>query len=254
MSHIIAITNQKGGVGKSTTAHALGAGLALKGYSVLFVDLDPQGNMSFSLQADTAGATSYELLTNRAGAAEIIQHTEQGHVIPAGPALSAADVEINSTGKEYRLREALAPIRGEYDCIVIDTPPALGTLTVNALTAADSLIIPAQADIFSLQGIGQLSATIQAVKTYCNPDLKLEGILLTRHSGRTVLSRDMADLIGDTAEQLGTSVFRTIIREGVAIKEAQAHRQSIFAYAPKSKPAADYMAFVDEYIERRGNA
>lgn len=252
MSHIIAITNQKGGVGKSTTAHALGAGLSLKGYSVLFADLDPQGNLTYSMQANTAELTAYELLTKRAAVADVIQHTPQGDIIPASAALSGADMELTATGKEYRLREAIDPLRGRYDFIVIDTPPALGTLTVNALTAADSLIIPAQADIFSLQGIGQLTATIQAVQTYCNRSLKLDGVLLTRHSGRAVLSRDMADLIKDTAEQLGTAVYRTVIREGIAIKEAQANRQSIFTYAPKSKAAADYMTFIDEYLERSG--
>ena len=254
MSHIIAITNQKGGVGKSTTAHALGAGLALKGYRVLFVDLDPQGNLTYTMQANTAEATAYDLLTKRAAVADVIQATEQGDIIPAGAALSGADMELTATGKEYRLREALAPLRGGYDFIVIDTPPALGTLTVNALTAADRLIIPAQADIFSLQGIGQLTATIQAVQTYCNRALQLDGILLTRHSGRAVLTRDMADLIKDTAEQLGTSVYSTVIREGIAIKEAQANRESIFFYAPKSKAAADYLAFVNEYLERSGIA
>lgn len=250
---IVTVTNQKGGVGKSTTAHALGAGLAAKGYRVISVDLDPQGNLSYSMQADTAGKSAYDILTKKAGAADTIQRTACGHIIPAGAALSAADMELTSTGKEYRLREALQLIRSEYDFVVIDTPPALGTLTVNALTAADSLIIPAQAEVFSLQGIGQLSSTIQAVKTYCNPALKLDGILLTRHSSRAVLSRDMADLIGETAEQLGTAVYKTIIREGIAIKEAQANRQSIFSYAPKSNVAADYMAFVDEFLERSGN-
>ena len=250
MSRIIAITNQKGGVGKTTTAHALGTGLVRKGHRVLFVDLDPQCNLSFAL-ASKPGASSYELLTHTVPAAEIIQQTDQGyHVIPSSSALAAADMQITSTGKEYRLREALWPVDSLYDFILIDTPPALGTLTVNALTAAHSLIIPAQAEIFSLQGIGELSGTIHAVKTYCNPGLKLEGVLLTRHSVRAILSRDMADLIRDTAQQLGTVVFDTIIREGIAVKEAQANQQSLFDYAPRSKPAADYIAFVDEYLER----
>lgn len=252
MSRTIAVTNQKGGVGKSTTAHALGAGLSIKGYSVLFVDLDPQGNLSYAMQADTGGLSSYDLLTKRATVADAIQHTEQGRIIPAGAALSAADMELTATGKEYRLLEALEPCKSDFDFIIIDTPPALGTLTINALTAADSLIIPAQAEIFSLQGIGQLSATIKAVKTYCNRGLQLDGILLTRHNGRSVLSRDMAEMIKDTAEKLGTTAYKTVIREGIAIKEAQANRRSIFEYAPKSNAALDYMAFVNEYQERSG--
>ena len=253
MSKVIVIANQKGGVGKSTTAHALGAGLILKGCKVLFVDLDPQGNLSYITRSDPAKPTIYETLLKQISAENATQHTENAAIIPSAPALSAADTAIIGVGKEYRLQEALKPLRKLYDYIVIDCPPALGTLTVNALTAADSLIIPAQADIFSLQGIGQLSETIQAVKDYCNPALQISGILLTRHSGRTILARDMADMIGETAEQLGTAVYKTIIREGVAVKEAQASRQSLFDYAPKSNPAIDYMAFIDEFLERSGN-
>lgn len=253
MSCTIAITNQKGGVGKSTTAHALGAGLARKGYKILFVDLDPQGNLSYIVQAAPAKPSARDLLLKRAGASDAIQTAAGGDIIPSSPDLSAADIELNSTGKEYRLREALQPVLGAYDFIVIDTPPALGTLTVNALTAADRLIIPAQADIFSLQGIGQLSGTVQAVQTYCNPALEIDGILLTRHSGRAVLSRDMADMIADTAAELGTRVYQSIIREGIAIKEAQANRESIFTYSPRSNAAADYKAFINEFLRGAGN-
>lgn len=252
MSCTIAITNQKGGVGKSTTAAALGSGLTLKGYKVLFVDLDPQGNLSYIIQADPAKPSAHDVLTGRAGAAAAIQTAAGGDIIPFSGDLSAADIELNRTGKEYRLKEALQPVAGSYDFTIIDTPPALGILTINALTAADRLIIPAQAEIFSLQGIGQLAGTINAVKTYCNPALELDGILLTRHSGRAVLSRDMADMIADTAAELGTAVYKTIIREGIAIKEAQANRQSIFAYAPKSNAAADYAAFTDEILRGAG--
>lgn len=252
MSQIIAIANQKGGVAKSTTAQALGSGLSLRGFRVLCIDLDSQTNLSYAMQSSPSSRTSYDLLMGRADVSQIIQHTPHGDFIPAGDELSSADMELNKTGKEYRLKEALEPIRANYDFIVIDTPPALGIITVNALTAATNLIIPAQAEVFSLQGIGQLSNTIQAVRKYCNPALKIIGILLTRHSTRTILSRDMADLIREAAEQLGTGVFNTIIREGVAIKEAQASQQSIFDYAPKSKPAKDYNNFITEYLERSG--
>lgn len=254
MKKVIAIANQKGGVGKSTTAHALGAGLSQKGFKVLFVDLDPQGNLSYITRANPAAPTIYETLLKQIRAESATQHiVERAAIIPSAPALSAADTAIIGVGKEYRLKEALEPIKSRYDFIVIDCPPVLGTLTINALTAADSLIIPAQADIFSLQGIGQLSETIQAVKEYCNPSLIISGIVLTRHSSRTILARDMVDMIGETAEQLGTAVYKTIIREGVAVKEAQASRQSLFDYAPKSNPAIDYMAFIDEFLERSGN-
>lgn len=243
MKEIVSIVNQKGGVGKTSTAHALGAGLRNRGHNVLFVDLDPQGNLSYILQAK-AGPSAYDLLTKRAGVDEVLQSGPQGDFIPSGPALATADMDINTTGKEYRLKEVLSGL--SYDFIVIDTPPALGILTVNALTASNSIIIPAQADIFSLQGIGQLYGTIQAVTQYCNPALAIRGILLTRHTNRTVLSREVADMIADTAAQLDTKVFETAIRENVAVKEAQASKDDIFSYAPRSNAANDYSALIQE--------
>lgn len=266
MGQIITIATQKGGTGKTTTAHALGAGLILKGYKVLFIDLDPQLNLSYITRAELGGPTAYEVLTLKAAAADAIQQPQaedpgllkklfgkpvkiEPDIIPAGQALSGADMELNQTGKEYRLQEAIEPIRGSYDYIIIDTPPSLGILTVNALTASDSVIIPAQADIFSLQGIGQLYNTVEAVRKYCNPSLTINGILLTRYSLRSVLSRDMTELIADTARQLDTFVYQAVIREGIAVKEAQAQRMDIFTYAPKSNAAGDYMAFVNEMLK-----
>ena len=251
---IITVANQKGGVGKSTTVHALGRGLSLQGRRVLFVDLDPQGNLSYSMQATRSNTTAYELITGRAAAADTIQRTPQGDLIPASPLLSGADIELHRVGKEYRLKEALQPIRADYDFILIDTPPALGILTINALAASDSVIVTAQADIFSLQGIGQLSATIDAVRTYCNPALIIKGVLLTRHSSRAVLSRDLTEMITDTAAQLNTTVYKTVIRECIALKEAQASRQDIFNYAPRSNAATDYTAFIEEVLREGGRA
>ena len=148
-----------------------------------------------------------------------------------------------------RLKSALEAIAKSYDFIIIDTPPALGILTINALTAADGVIIPAQASIYSLQGIGQLAATIKAVQQHTNPALQIYGILITRYNGRAILSRDISELLTDTAEQLKTKVFETRIREAIAIKEAQAHRQNIFDYAAKTNPAKDYNAFIDELLK-----
>ena len=156
---------------------------------------------------------------------------------------------ITATGKEYRLREALEPVYDLYDYIVIDTPPALGILTVNALTACTGAIIPAQADVYSLQGIALLSQTIETVRKYCNRALKIKGIVLTRYNSRAVLSRDMADLIAQTAQQLRTKLYTTRIRECTALKEAQAVQQDIFTYAPRSNAAADYKALVAEVLE-----
>lgn len=253
MATVISIANQKGGVGKSTTAGALSAGLAGSGFKVLTVDLDPQGNITYASGVNSHATSAYDLLIGQAVIAEAIQSAGPSDVVPAGRELARADTEMgNMTGREYRLREALDPISKIYDYIIIDTPPALGLLTVNAMTASDLVVIAAQADIFSLQGIGQLSETIDAVKKYCNPKLQLMGILLTRHSGRTVLSRDMTDMIEQTAKELNTFVYGTVIRECVALKEAQASKADIFTYAPKSNAAIDYSAFVDELLQRSG--
>ncbi|NTW83780.1 MAG: ParA family protein [Chlorobiaceae bacterium] len=249
MAHITTVALQKGGTGKSTTAHALGQGLMKAGKKVLFIDLDPQGNLSCTMQANNGKSSSYDVITNRLTAKKSIQHTEHGDIIPSSPQLSGTDLEVTQTGKEYRMKEAIAPLGNHYDFVIIDTPPALGTLTINALTAAADVIIPVQAETYSIQGIAQLFSTIDVVRNYCNPKLTVDGILLTRFSSRAILSRDMADTIGNTSRQLGTKLFRTAIREGIAVKEAQAMRVPLFTYAPESNPARDYEQFVAEYLE-----
>lgn len=246
MKQIIAITNQKGGVGKSTTAQAIGAGYRQAGFKVLFVDLDAQGNLSYSLDHDGGGYTILDVLSKQVKAEQAIQTTPGGDLIASTPALSGADMLLDQTGKEYRLLEALKPIWDRYDYIILDTPPALGILTVNALTACTWAIIPAQADTYSLQGIIQLYGTIGAVREYCNPSLIVRGILLTRYNARTILAADMAYMMREAAKTLGTIVFTTVIRENVALREAQVYRRNIFSYAPKSNGAADYRTFINE--------
>lgn len=245
---IYAIINQKGGVGKSTTALAIGAGLILKGYSVLYIDLDAQGNLSYTLKADTNGYNALSVLENPETIKEEIQHTEQGDVIASSPALAGADAVLADTGKEYRLREALEFVKEDYDYCIIDTPPALGVLTINALTACESAIIPAQADIYSLQGINQLNNTIQTVKKYCNPVLSITGIVLTRFSERSIIRREVAEMAEQTAQNLNTKLFKAKIRECIALVEAQAKRQDIYSYSPKSNAVADYTALVAEIL------
>lgn len=249
MEEIIAVINQKGGVGKSTTAQAIGQGLTLKGYKVLFVDLDAQGNLSYSLDAQASNKTVLEVLTGQMQAKDIIQHTETGDIMSSSLQLSGADLMLTEMGKEYRLKEALEPIKSKYDYIIIDTPPALGILTVNALTACTGVIIPAQADIYSLQGIGQLNSTLEAVRKYCNNSFTLKGIVLTRFNKRAVLSRDVADLLEETAKTLKTKLYKTHIREAVAIKEAQIQKACLFTYAPKSNASIDYMNLINEVID-----
>ena len=251
----IAIINRRGGVGKTATANALGAGLFKRGYKVLFIDLDSQTNLTFDTGAKPGRFSAMDVLTGQATAEQAIIATPQGDIISGSNALSGADLIISNTGKEYRLKEAIAPIIGRYDYIVIDTPPALGTLATNALTAATAAIIPAQAEIHSLQGIALLNETIAAVKKYTNPELTINGILLTRYNGRAIISQDMKSNIDALAESLGTSAYKTPIRECVAIREAQALQQDIFTYAPKSNAAKDYTAFINEFLERsKGNA
>lgn len=245
----IAVINQKGGVGKSTTALAVGAGLALKGLSVLYVDLDAQGNLTFAMGAEAGRYNALGTLQRPETAREKLQRTRQGDIIASSPSLAGADTVITATGKEYRLKEALRSFGGSYDYCVIDTPPALGILTVNALTACTGALIPAQADVFSLQGIGQLDITIETVRRYCNPALAIMGIVLTRYRPRSVISREVAELMGETAARLSTKLYKSKIRECTALKEAQAKRQSIYSYAPKSHAAEDYAALVNEILE-----
>ena len=250
---IIAIVCQKGGVGKSTTALNMGAGLAFAGKKVLFVDLDAQANLTETLGADSRNETVLEVLTGECALASCLRRLPLGDVLPAGPGLAGADMLITGARKEYRLKDALTPLAGNYDYAVIDTPPALGIFTINALTAASDVIIPVQADSYSLHAIGQLSRTIAAVRAHSNPGLAISGILLTRHNSRSVLSRDMSDMIEETAATLHTRVFATSVREAVAVKESQACGKDIFSYAPKSGAAADYNDLIAEYRAQEEN-
>lgn len=248
---IISIANQKGGVGKSTTAHAIGAGLLLRGHKTLFVDLDPQGNLSYSTGATTtAGEHALGILKHPETIREEIQHLAGGvDIIPSTPALASADNLITSTGKEYRLREALETIAGEYEYCIIDTPPSLGILTINALTSSSGIIIPAQADLFSLQGLAQLAGTIETVRKYCNPALRIMGIVLTRYNPRSVIRREVAEQLQEVADKLTTRLYTSTVRECVAIVEAQAIQKDIYSYSPKSNGATDYEALLTEILE-----
>jgi chromosome partitioning protein len=250
MKDIIAIINQKGGVAKTTTTLALGAGLFMRGQKLLYVDLDAQGNLTYTLGANDEGLTVFDVLIGSAKAEQTVQHTKDGDVIPASQLLSGADIVITSAQKEYRLKEAIKPLNEHYDYILIDTPPSLGILTINALTACTGVIIPAQADTYSLRGIRQLQNTITTVKEHCNPFMTIKGILLTRYNPRTILSRDITEIMEQVAQQLQTKLFTSSIRETILIKESQAQNQSIYNYAPKSNAVSDYEAFITELLER----
>lgn len=246
---VITIINQKGGVGKTTTAKTIGEGIALGGARVLFIDLDPQGNLTKSLGGALSEKSVASVLFDGMDPNDAIQQTPLGDLIPSSPILVSTDKVITGAGSEYRLREALGRIQG-YDVAIIDTPPALGTLTVNALTASSGIVVPAQADIFSLDGVDQLQNTVEAVRKYCNHSIQVYGIALTRHNPRTVLGRDVAGEFEKRAGRMGTILFKTAIRECIALREAIALRSSIFTYAPKSTGAQDYLALIAELKER----
>ena len=247
MAHIIAVTNQKGGVGKTTTCSALVSGLFSSGYKVLGIDLDPQGNLGFSLGIDIEnGFTIYDLLKGEAAVSEIIRRTAYGDVLPSNILLSSAELEFNRSGREFILQSSIEPIRNDYDFIIIDTPPALNILTVNAYVTSDSLIIPMIPEVLSLLGISQLKDTIEVVKRFYNPKLKILGVLLTKYNKHLNLVKEVEELTAAIAEQLDTSILKVKIRNNIAVAEAPAHGQSVLSYAPKSNAAADFNALIKE--------
>ena len=242
---IIAIANQKGGQGKTTTAQAIATGAAMIGRRSLAIDLDPQANLTFSMGGNAADAGAYELLTGKATPGQIIQHTQQGDIITASTSLALADTTFTGKERTTALKDAIRPVKGKYDVITIDCPPTLNTLLINALTAADVVIIPLTADMYSLQGLYQLKQSIQAAQK-SNKGLKIGGVLFVKHNTRTILARDLTDVITDKCRELDIPIYKTTIREGVAIREAQTQRQSIFDYAPRSNPAKDYKQLIKE--------
>ncbi|MCL1808135.1 MAG: ParA family protein [Clostridiales bacterium] len=247
MAYIITVTNQKGGVGKTTTCCSLVNGLYLSGYKVLGIDLDPQGNLGFCLGIDIEnGLTAYDVLKGAASAREAIQSTGCGDVLPSNILLSSAELEFNRSGREFILSSAIEPIRKDYDFIIIDTPPALNLLTVNAYVTSDSLIIPMVPEVLSLLGISQLKDTIEIVKKFYNSGLKISGVLLTKYNRHLNLVKEVEELAAAIALQLETTIFNVKIRNNVAVAEAPAHGQSIISYAPKSNAASDYNDLVKE--------
>lgn len=251
LATIIALTNQKGGVGKTTTSSSLAAGLAsFYDKKVLAVDLDPQGSLGFSLGLDIEnGATIYDVMKGTVSVTEAVQKTEYCDILTSNILLSSAELEFHGTDRELILKKALAPIIGNYDYIIIDTPPALNILTVNAYAVADYLIIPMAPEILSLLGVSQLKETIDSVYQSVNPRLHVLGLLLTRFNKRTLLAREVKEMTENIAAQIGTKVFQTQIRNGVAVAEAPAHGLSIFDHSPRSNPAQDYKSFVKEVVD-----
>lgn len=255
MSKIYAVVNQKGGVGKTTTVVNLSAYLAQKGARVLVVDMDPQSNATSGLGFDkNADAPStYDLLLNARSAKDVIAlHPEFGvAVVPASPGLSGAEVElVNEMAREYRLKKALARVSDQYDYILMDCPPSLSLLTINALAAAQNgVIIPVQCEYLALEGLSQLVQTVELVQQHLNPDLVIRGLLLTMYDGRTNLSRQVVE---EVRKHFPGRVFRTIIPRNVRLSEAPSYGLPINHYAPDCSGAVAYRVFATELMRGDG--
>lgn len=239
---IITTVNQKGGTGKTATAAAIAQAAAHAGRKVLAIDLDPQCNLSFALNA-AGGGTSLDLLEGTP-ARRIIQPINAVDLIPASWSLATIK---SAPGSAKRLEKALQPVKSKYDLIIIDTPPTVGELQYNALQASTGLLIPLQADIYSLQGLYQIADTAEQFKK-SNPALTIKGVIITRFNGRSTIAKQMQQTIADTAAGLNIPFLGTI-REGIAVQEAAALKANLFEYAPASKPAQDYMQLYKTIME-----
>ena len=251
MATVITFANQKGGVGKSETAKICSKFISSIKKTVITIDLDPQGNLTASYKAQQKYGTIYDVLTKNKPLLPCIQNTHMGKIVCSTPLLSGADKALAGVGSEFLIQEAIKDVV-DLDYIVIDSPPALGLLTINALAATDYLVIPAQADSYSLQGIEQIMTTVEKVRKYCNPKLKVSGILLTRYNNRNNISQEMSKKFEIIAQKFGTKVFPKI-RECTAVKEATARQIDLFSYAPKSNATVDYYNFLVEFFKGINN-
>ncbi len=248
MSNIISISNHKGGVGKTTSTLNIGAGLSRLKKKVLLIDLDPQANLSQSLGITEPESTIYGAIRSEY-ALQPLSVDKNLNLIPSTLDLSGAEIELSSeTGREYILRELLDPIRDNYDYILIDCPPSLGLLTINALTASDKVYIPLQAQFLALQGLSKLLEVIEKIQKRLNKNLEVGGVFITQYDNRKVLNRNVVETI---TEHFKSRIFETKIRDNIALAEAPARGLDIFRYQPKSYGAEDYLALCEEIIKRR---
>ena len=252
MGRIIAIANQKGGVGKTTTAINLSACLAEKGKKVLSIDMDPQGNMTSGLgvDKDSVEKTVYDLIIGEAQIEEIICKNvlENLDVLPTNIDLSAAEIElIGIDNKEYIIKNEVDKVKDNYDFVIIDCPPSLSMLTINAMTTADSVLVPIQCEYYALEGLSQLIHTIELVKERLNSNLEIEGVVITMYDARTNLSLQVVENVKDNLNQ---NIYKTIIPRNIRLAEAPSYGMPINQYDPKSSGAESYRLLADEVIER----
>lgn len=256
MGKVVAIANQKGGVGKTTTCVNLAASLAVSKHNVLLIDLDPQGNATMGSGIDKHGLqhSVLDILTGQVEFSDVLQSSEQGgyHLLPSNRDLTAAEVLLlDLANKERRLLDALQPIRGDYDYILIDCPPALSMLTINALVAADGVIIPMQCEYFALEGLTDLLGSIERISASLNPALHIEGILRTMYDPRLSLSNEVSQQL---KEYFGDTLYDTTIPRNVRLAEAPSHGLPALAYDKRSRGALAYLALAAEFSQRQSAA
>lgn len=252
MGRVIAVANQKGGVGKTTTAINLSACLAEKGQKVLAIDMDPQGNMSsgLGLDKDSIDRTVYDIIIGESNVEEVLQKEvlENVDILPANIDLSAAEIElIGIDDKEYIIRNAIGAIKDQYDFIIIDCPPSLSMLTINAMTTADSVLVPIQCEYYALEGLSQLIHTVELVKDRLNEKLEIEGVVFTMYDARTNLSLQVVENVKDNLQQ---NIYKTIIPRNIRLAEAPSYGMPINKYDPKSAGYDSYMRLADEVMNR----